>query len=328
MVHIPQARAFEVAEAVDDWERHNAEALIELACRVPDQRRFRAREVNLQLEHVRLALVSGTAHTVLRDEALVASRPADAIAVYATLRGEAVVEYAGTRRVLHPGQVLVCDVDRPLQRSFTYGLEELAVKVPRATFTELTGARGVPAPLVLDMVKDLHARALVTLAARAVRSRVPMPVDEQAVLELVSVLTADGRAGLSVAHRAAARAYIDDHLADPFLSAADVAAGAGVSERHLSRLFAEAGTSVPRHILARRLDLAYSMLIHAHGARTRTADAAAQCGFTSLSHFSRAFHRRFGLTAGEVRREQVPSQSGPAENVPSEGRMIAPAGAV
>lgn len=94
MIRIPQARAFEVAAAVDDWERHNAEALIELACRVPADRPFRAREVNLQLDRVGLARVSGTAHTVARDEVLVASRPLDAIALYATLKGDAVVEFA------------------------------------------------------------------------------------------------------------------------------------------------------------------------------------------------------------------------------------------
>lgn len=309
MVRIPQARAFEVCAAVDDWERHNAEALIELACRVPADRPFHAREVNLQLEHVGLALVSGTAHSVLRDEALVTARPADAIAVYATLRGEAVVECAGTRRVLRPGQVLVCDVDRPFLRSFGFGLEELAVKVPRTAFAELTGMPGVAAPLVLDAVTDLYTRALVTLVARAVRSRVPLPPDEQAVLELVSVLAADGRAGLPAAHRAAARAFIDDHLSDPLLSAADVAAGAGVSERHLSRLFAETGTSVPQHILARRLDLAHSMLAHTPGPGLRTVDAAARCGFTSMSHFSRAFRRRFGLTAGEVRRASATNRT-------------------
>jgi transcriptional regulator GlxA family with amidase domain len=179
------------------------------------------------------------------------------------------------------------------------------VKVPRAAFAELTGIGGVAVPLVVDVVADLYARALVTLVGRALRSHLPVPADEQAILELVSVLAADGRSGPSMAHRAAARAFIDDHLADPLLSAADVAAGAGVSERQLSRLFAEVGTSVPRHVLARRLDLAYSMLVHTPGQGMRTADVARRCGFTSMSHFSRTFSQRFGANAGEVRRENA-----------------------
>lgn len=309
MIRIPQARAFEVAAAVDDWERHNAEALIELACRVPADRTFRAREVNLQLSRVGLARVSGTAHTVARDEALVASRPLDAIALYATLKGDAVVEFAGSRTVVRPGQLLVCDVDRPFQRGFKHGLEELAVKVPRAALADTAEIPEVTAPLLLDVARDPYARALVSIAGRALSARVPMPADEQAVLELVTVLGSGGRVGPSSAHRAAARAFIDARLTDPALSAADVAAGVGISERHLSRVFAEAGTSVPRHILARRLDLSYSVLLHGSGPGTRTVDAAARCGFTSMSRFSREFRRRFGVSAGDVRRENIKVRS-------------------
>jgi AraC-like DNA-binding protein len=310
MVRIPRAEAFEVSDDADGhvvaaWERHNAEALIELACQVPADRPFRAREVNVQLEDVGLALVRGTAHVVRRDEELVASRPADAIAVYAALRGEAMLEYGGARRVVHPGEILVCDVDRPFLRGFGHGLEELAVKVPRAAFADLTGLPQLSRPLVLDAAVDPYARALVTLVGRAVRARVPVPAEQRAVLELVSVIATEGRVGLPMAHRAAARAFIDDHLADPLLSAADVAAGAGVSERHLSRLFAEAGTSVPRHILGRRLDLAHSILTSADDAAVRTGDVAARCGFTSRSHFSRAFRERFGTTAGQARGQQL-----------------------
>ncbi|TQK71494.1 helix-turn-helix domain-containing protein [Nocardioides sp. SLBN-35] len=301
---VPEARVFEVGGVaeVGAWERHNAEALIELACALPDGA-FRAREVNLQLDRVHVALVSGTAHTVSRDAGLVAERPADAIAVYAALRGEALLESGGRRRVVRPGQLLVCDVDRPFLRGFGHGLEELAVKIPRPLFTEVTGLASLDAPLVIDAAgdgADPLARALVRLVGRSVAADVPVPADERAVLELVSVLATGSRGSLALAHRAAARAYIDDHLTDPALSAASVAAGAGISERQLSRVFADAGTSVPRQILARRLDLAHALL--AAGAAGRTVDVATRCGFASASYFSQAFRRRYGVSAGEVRR--------------------------
>lgn len=301
---VPEARSFEVGDPGDvaAWERHNAETLIELACALPDGA-FRAREVNLQVDRVHLALVSGTAHAVSRDPDLVAERPADAIAVYAALRGEALLESGGRRRVVRPGQLLVCDVDRPFLRGFGHGLEELAVKVPRHLFAEITGLASLASPLVIDAAgdgADPLARALVRLVGRAVAADVPVPADERAVLELVSVLATGSRGSLTLAHRAAARAYIDDHLTDPALSAADVAAGAGISERQLSRIFADAGTSVPRQILARRLDLAHALL--AAGISGRTVDVAARCGFASASYFSQAFRRRFGVSAGQVRR--------------------------
>lgn len=302
-VSIPTARSFSPAEGdVADWERHNAESLIALSCQPPSDRPFRGVEVNLQLDRVHLARVRGTAHAVVRDAPMVHAHPAEAIAVYATLRGEALLEYDGVRRVIRPGQLLVCDVDRPFLRGFGHGLEELAVKVPKQAFAELTGLPTVATPIVLDAGPgdDPYGRALVRLVGRALHSTVPLPADEQEILELVGVLATGHEASLSIAHRAAARAFIDDHLHDPTLSAADVAAGAGISDRHLSRLFAAAGTSVPRHILARRLDAAHSLLTH--HPEERTVDVAARCGFTSMAYFSQSFRRRFGIAAGDLRR--------------------------
>jgi AraC-like DNA-binding protein len=304
VVTIPRARAFATAQIETDrqvelWERHNAESLIALACRPPAGRSFAATEVNLQLERAHLARVRGTRHLVERSDAMVEARPADSIAVYVTIMGEAVFEQDGQRRVLRPGQLLVCDADRPFLRAFGHGLDELAVKVPRAEFTQLTGLTTVRTPVVVDAEENPHGRALARLVARAVRPDRPVPADEQAVLELVAVLA--GHVDLPVAHRAAARAFIEEHLADPTLSAGDVAAGTGVSERHLSRLFAAAGTSVPRHILSRRLDAAYSVLTG--GNDLRTAEVAARCGFTSVAYFSQTFRRRFGVPAGQVRRQ-------------------------
>ncbi len=312
MPPIPQAHTFEVTSAGDQrvvevWERHNAMALVELACRVPPSATFRAREVNLQLERLHLARVQGTPHAVVRDHALVSGRPLEAIVVYAALRGEALWRQAGTRCVVRPGQLLACDVDRPFSRSFGHGLDELAIKVPRHAFTDLTGLAAIDAPVLVDTAgpdANPHAQALVRLVGRAVGGFVG-PADDRAILELVSVLATGGRVGLPVAHRAAARAFIDDHLTDASLSARDVAAGTGISERHLSRLFAQTGVSLPQHVLSRRLDLAYSLLCRADAGRLRVADIAARCGFTSTAYFSDTFKRRFGATASDVRRAPV-----------------------
>lgn len=315
-VRIPRAQAFATTEIDTDrqvelWERHNAESLIALACRPPAARSFAATEVNLQLERAHLARVRGTRHVVERSAGTIDVRPADAIAVYVTIMGEAVFEQDGQRRVLRPGQLLVCDADRPFVRGFGHGLDELAVKVPRSEFAQLTGRTTVPRPLVVETGDNPHGRALARLVGRAVRRDRPVPADEQAVLELVAVLA--GHVDLPVAHRAAARAFIEENVTDPTLSAGDVAAGTGISERHLSRLFAAAGTSVPKHILSRRLDAAFSVLTTDNA--LRTAEVAARCGFTSVAYFSQTFRRRFGVTAGEVRRARSPFPPSRPESV-------------
>jgi AraC-like DNA-binding protein len=304
-VRVPEPRAFATDAARDpvgEWEAYNAAALIALDCDAPSDRQFDAVEVNLQLPGVHLAKVRTTRHSVHRSGKLVATHPADAIAVYAGLSGASLFEQDGRRRVIQPGNLLICDADRPFLRGFGHGLEEFAVKVPRQAFAELTGRYSLDEPMVLDGLagRDPLARSLVRLVDRSMQCAHPVPADEQAVLELVSVLATDGKVSTTVAHRAAARAYIEEHLADPGLSATEIAEGTGVSVRTLSRLFAEAGTSVPRHILGRRLDWAYGLL--SNRPELRTVEVAARAGFTSTAHFSQAFLRRFGVHAGDVRR--------------------------
>jgi AraC-like DNA-binding protein/mannose-6-phosphate isomerase-like protein (cupin superfamily) len=288
------------AERVERWEEHNARSLIALECRPPHGGSFDAVEDNLQLDRVHLARVRGTAHEVQRSAGVVESHPAGSIAVYATLRGEALVEHDGRRRLLRPGQLLVCDADQPFVRGFGHGLDELAVKVPRASVAELTGGSGLPSPLVVE-AGDTHGRALTRLVGRALRAPHPVPAEERAVVELVSVLA--GRVSTAVEHRVTARAYVEEHLVDPGLAAPEVAAATGVSERTLTRVFADVGTSVPRHILGRRLDAAYALLVSRPD--LRTGEVAARCGFVSPAWFSRTFRARFGVTAGQVRRHDA-----------------------
>jgi len=293
------------SERVDLWESHNAAALIGLRCRTLTGTVLEATEINLQLERVHLARVRGTSHVVERDHALIRQRPAGSVALFFSLAGEAFFYHDDGVRTVQPGEMLMCDADRPFLRGFSHGLEELVVKIPRAVFTDVTGIGDVGAPRVVGFAAGGNAVAH-TLARRvgaAARAEDPRPVDEDALLELVAALAGPGRADLSAAHRAAAQEYIDRHLADPSLSAPQVAAAVGISARHLSRVFAEAGTSVPKDILGRRLEAARRLLTQPTEAPATVAEVARRCGFTSASNFSHAFTARFGERAVDVRRK-------------------------
>jgi len=299
------------ARRVERWESHNAAALIGLDVRVDGP--LDATEVNLQLPVVRLARVRGSAHAVERTQAVIGRCPADSIAVYLTLRGDASFTSGDGTRRLHPGDALVCATDRPFTRGFTRGLEELVVTVPCGALRDradlaTAGVYGAGRPVVTSFHADFqaaggaHARALARLTGRATGRPATPPPDEGTVLDLVAVLAAGRDAAQATAHRAAARCFIDEHLTDPGLGAERIAAAIGISERQLSRVFAADGTSVPRHVLARRLQLAYDMLAaRSVGPGETVTDVAARCGFTSTAYFSHVFRAHFGLRASEVR---------------------------
>jgi AraC-like DNA-binding protein len=87
--------------------------------------------------------------------------------------------------------------------------------------------------------------------------------------------------------------YIRQNLAKP-LTVGEIAAQAGVSTSSLSTMFKELTGMAPyRFVKEARLDRARSLL----GTKdVSVSDVARTVGYTSLSHFSNDFHRRFGLS--------------------------------
>jgi len=287
---LPEARRVEL------WESHNASALIGLA--VHADKPLEATEVNIQLPRIQLARVAGSPHAVSRTADAIRRDPADAIAVYLLLRGDSWFRTRAGTHVVRAGTAVVCEADRPFARGFALGLEELVVKVPHAA---LAGVPEVREPRLASLTGDPYTRALVRAAGRATAGGHAVGADEATVLDLVSVLVAGRRASQLVSHRAAARSYIEDHLTEPGLGAARIAAAIGISERQLSRVFAADDTSVPRHILRRRLDRAYALLAGDMATDAPVAEIAARCGFTSPAYFSHAFAEHFGVRASDVR---------------------------
>ena len=79
---------------------------------------------------------------------------------------------------------------------------------------------------------------------------------------------------------------------------------AGVSPRHLDRLFAaELGVSFRAQYLRMRLDHAQRLLVQSP---MSLAEIAFATGFSSASHFSRAWRGQFGKTPGESRAPPAP----------------------
>jgi AraC-like DNA-binding protein len=77
-----------------------------------------------------------------------------------------------------------------------------------------------------------------------------------------------------------------------------VALACNVSPRTLMRLFAAEGTTPIRWLWHQRLAAACRALAGGRGARV--TEVALSCGFSDLSHFSRAFKAEFGRSPREI----------------------------
>lgn len=96
-----------------------------------------------------------------------------------------------------------------------------------------------------------------------------------------------------------AEAYLREHLGDPELTNARLAAAANVSEVYFRRLFRQKyGTSPRQYIVAARVGRAKQLLT---GTRDSVTAIAAACGFSDIFHFCRTFRAALACTPTEYR---------------------------
>ena len=97
-------------------------------------------------------------------------------------------------------------------------------------------------------------------------------------------------------------AHVTAHL-DGDLSAARLAGSAGVSERHLTRLFLEQLHQIPgRFVRQARLEAAAHLLVSTELPVSRVA---ARCGFGSAETLRQAFVARYGTSPSGFCRTQM-----------------------
>lgn len=120
---------------------------------------------------------------------------------------------------------------------------------------------------------------------------------------LALIESADTRSDLTRAElmRERIRAYIEHNLRDPSLSVDTIAKALSCSKSYLHRVFATQEQTLAQYILARRLDKCCAELERRTERRGSIAELAYSWGFNSLSHFGRAFSRRFGVSPSDLR---------------------------
>jgi AraC-like DNA-binding protein len=103
--------------------------------------------------------------------------------------------------------------------------------------------------------------------------------------------------------------YIDQHLADPKLSAATIARGCGISTRYLSYVMRQHGETYSAVVWGRRLQVASQWLISPEWADVPVSQIAFRVGFKSAAHFTRLFKRAYAMSPRQYRKAICESQS-------------------
>lgn len=198
-------------------------------------------------------------------------------------------------------------------KDFPVPAEFLTLRIPRrllngiAVKPEDALARPIPANtealrLLVDYVQlTLKNRQLVSTELRQLFTA---HIHDLVALALGATrdtaIIAYGR-GMRAARLQAAKAFVTRNIRRAELSARTVAIHLGVTPRYVHLLFETEGLSFNKFVVEKRLVRAYEMLFDSQRSDRTIAVLAFTAGFSDLSHFNRAFRRRFGMTPYEAR---------------------------
>ena len=319
------------ADRLPLWEDYNSRSLLQISCNTLASGSLLAAQQNLHLSRLNLTEIRANDHVVERSARDIRTAPTDTVLLCLLLEGRAFHHTPEQTLALEAGDVLLYASDQPFLYGFGTDMRQVIAEVPRTVFADLMdNARpgGDPDPWAAELRRGRPPQARILRAGAAPGGTRPRgaqsagagiartlvrtiqdalsapPPDarrlEDAALDLFALLAGARPVG-TAGHMLAAREHVRAHLADPGLGPGSTARAVGLSERHLSRLFAADGTTVTEHILATRLARARARLGDPAEAATPIAEIARTTGFASPAHFSRTFRVAFGMTPREAR---------------------------
>ncbi|WAZ26705.1 helix-turn-helix domain-containing protein [Streptomyces cinnabarinus] len=229
-------------------------------------------------------------------------------------RGVLALDQNDHRALLRPGSLLFFDTSHPHRTNYPVPFRQQVIQVPRwmlglreGEIQRLTSTPIGPdtdtSALVIQFLSQFATKAayipphIGDLLARNTADLLATLIAER--LDRVSPDT--GTDAARTALRLRIKGFIDRNLADPDLSPQMIADAHRISVRYLHWLFQNEETTVSRWILHRRLAAGQRDLARSSRSALSVAAVAHRWGFTSPSHFSRAFRAAYGMTPREWR---------------------------
>ena len=267
---------------------------------------------------MQVVVIDATPITVRRTPELISQADPDLLKMVLVCGGSScVVGQEGRQSRVSAGEFAIYDTRRPYEvtcgtdgdrrvQLMTFMFPPSLLPLPRSRLRELAAVR-FPAGTGLG---DLTSQFLLQLARNVDHYR----PDEAARLSAAALEVLATRLareleapdwGTPEARRHAllttVQAFIQRHLAEPWLSPATIAAAHHMSLRSLHQLFHDEGLTVAGSIRQRRLERCRRDLCDPALASRPVAAIAARWGFASPGDFSRAFRAVHGLPPAEYR---------------------------
>lgn len=274
---------------------------------LPEQRLFNEMTIHAGRD-VRLSTIRSNGIFIERPKRPALPDSQDVYLAVVLMSGEYFLEQGDRQVSLRPGDMTIYDATLPHKIYCPEKFSKLIVSLPHATMrsrlpgidrrlaSPIGGAQGVGA------MAASYVRSFTAHAGELTDESFAAMADHCADLVALSLSEPSEYFRTNRSREATLRRvkrFIDSSLGDPQLDPAMAAQALGLSTRYLNALFEAEGLSLMRYVWARRLENCRRDL--ASDAPASIGEIAYRWGFSDLSHFSRAFRRRFGLSACEAR---------------------------
>ena len=222
--------------------------------------------------------------------------------VISQLAGNRCYAQNGRSLSLGPGDSTLIDSGRPWSSSCGTDCARLYLRVPRWMMENRLRLRDIPVAQRISGTGGLGAtlsrlsQSLYEEAERLTEEEAAAAVDAYFQILATCVGGAESSAQHSSQLQSRIERFIDDHLSDPGLVPAEIAAAADISVRHLHRLFSNAGTTLGNCIRQRRLEQCRNDLANPRLHGKTITEIAFSWGFSDSAHFSRSFRVEFGIS--------------------------------
>jgi AraC-like DNA-binding protein len=261
----------------------------------------------VEVAWLQVARITAGRHRIVHDPSTEAI-PSVAIALQVT--GSGVLEQHGRTARLIAGNWSICSSSEPYVLSSPTASHRLTMLIPlnriergidvrAVTARAFTGTSGV-SRLAFGganwLMEEFTALSMV---------RADDLADSLSRLMNLAIYERTRQQPLEPAQRTLAdriREYVAQHLHDPDLSLDTIAHDLNASKRSLHRAVSEVDGSIHNLIWHARLERCREDLRDPTKSQHSIANIAQSWGFKNLTHFSRAFRTRFGMSAREARR--------------------------
>ena len=223
--------------------------------------------------------------------------------------GRGLMDQDGREAMLAPGGFVFSDSSRPYAIDFIDNFSAGVLRIPRSMLLQRIGAPECFTALRVDPTSGLGAMVASMLRDLPTQlPTIPNTVHERVADNIVDLVAAALLSTGVGAPRSArltltrVKFWIETHLAER-LSGEEIANHCGLSLRQLNRLFEDEGASLMHYVWERRLARSWRDISDPAQRHRSITEIALANGFNNPSHFSRAFHARFGLPARAARRE-------------------------